>query len=121
VESIHHEGETSAFVLGGRPAGAVLKLPGTGEVRVHEQYGGSSRPVEPTEEAAALAADAVAAVVDLLGQEVVYGRVDLMRLDGRLVVSEVELTEPGLYLDVLPANAAAFAVAVAARVARSAG
>jgi hypothetical protein len=39
-----------------------------------------------------------------------------MRLDGRLVVSEVELTEPGLYLDVLPANGAAFADAVAARV-----
>ena len=30
-----------------------------------------------------------------------------MRYDGRLVVSELELIEPGLYLDVLPGNAAA--------------
>jgi hypothetical protein len=34
------------------------------------------------------------------------------------VVSEVELTEPGLYLDVLPANAVPFADAVAERVRR---
>ena len=38
-----------------------------------------------------------------------------MRLDdGRLVVGELEVTEPGLYLDVLPANAEAFADVVAA-------
>ncbi len=41
-----------------------------------------------------------------------------MRYQGRLVVSEVELTEPGLYLDVLPTNAHPFADAVADRVRR---
>ena len=60
-----------------------------------------------------LAAEAIATVVDLLGDEIVYGRVDMMRYQGALVVSEVELTEPGLYLDVLPANALPFADAVA--------
>ncbi len=34
----------------------------------------------------------------------------MMRMpDETLVVGELEVTEPGLYLDVLPANAAAFA------------
>jgi hypothetical protein len=34
----------------------------------------------------------------------------MMRLaDGRLAVSELELIEPGLYLDVHPGNAALFA------------
>jgi glutathione synthase/RimK-type ligase-like ATP-grasp enzyme len=115
VESIRDEGETSVFVLDGRPVSQVRKVPAAGEVRVHEQYGGWSRPVPLTDEAAAIATRAVAAVAELLGEDIAYARADLMRLDGRLVVSEVELTEPGLYLDVLPANGAAFADAVAAR------
>jgi hypothetical protein len=38
-----------------------------------------------------------------------YLRVDLLRWDGDWVVSELELIEPGLYLDVSPANAEPFA------------
>jgi glutathione synthase/RimK-type ligase-like ATP-grasp enzyme len=115
VESIHTEGEISVFVIGGRPVSQVRKHPSADEIRVHEQYGGTSRSVELGEQAASLAAEAIATVVDLLGEEIVYGRVDMMWYDGRLVVSEVELTEPGLYLDVLPLNALPFAEAVAAR------
>lgn len=115
VESIHHDGETSVFVIGGHPVSQVEKLPSTTDIRVHEQFGGTSRSVELTDEAALLAAEAIATVVDLLGAEVVYGRVDMMRYQGRLVVSEVELTEPGLYLDVLPLNALPFAEAIANR------
>jgi glutathione synthase/RimK-type ligase-like ATP-grasp enzyme len=118
VESIHHDGETSVFVMGGSPVSQVEKLPAGGEVRVHEHFGGSSRPVELGEDAAALAAQAVAAVGDLLGEDIVYGRVDMMRHDGRRVVSEIEVTEPGLYLDVMPLNALPFADAVATRALR---
>ena len=42
----------------------------------------------------------------------------MMRLaDGTLAVSELEITEPGLYLDVLPSNAEPFADLVVARLA----
>ncbi|MGZ4466095.1 MAG: ATP-grasp domain-containing protein [Nocardioides sp.] len=115
VESVHDTGETSVFVIGGRPVSQVEKRPAAGEIRVHEMYGGRSRPVELAEDAALLAAQAIATTVDLVGSEIVYGRVDMMRHEGRLVVSEVEVTEPGLYLDVLPLNAVPFADAVAAR------
>jgi glutathione synthase/RimK-type ligase-like ATP-grasp enzyme len=115
VESIRDEGETSVFVLDGKPVSQVSKVPGAGEVRVHEWYGGSSRPVPLTDEAAAMAVRVVAAVAELLGVDIAYARVDLVRLGGRLVLGEVELTEPGLYLDVLPGNAEPFADAVAAR------
>ncbi|MDI6911004.1 hypothetical protein [Nocardioides sp.] len=115
VESIHHDGETSVFMIAGHPVSQVQKLPSTTDIRVHEQFGGTMRSVELTREAALLAAQAVATVVDLLGDEVVYGRVDMMRHEGRLVVSEIELTEPGLYLDVLPLNALPLAEAIAAR------
>lgn len=115
VESIHHDGEISVFMIAGHPVSQVVKLPSTTDIRVHERFGGTMRSVTVSREAALLAAEAIATVVDLLGAEVIYGRVDMMRHQGRLVVSEIELTEPGLYLDVLPLNALPFADAIAAR------
>ena len=51
----------------------------------------------------------------MLGERLPYARVDLMRLaDGELAVSELEVTEPGLYLDVLPGNAEEYAGVLAA-------
>ena len=50
----------------------------------------------------------------LLGARLDYARVDLLRLaDGTLAVSELEVTEPGLYLEELPENGSAFAALVA--------
>lgn len=118
VESVRTRGESSVFVMDGVAVSQVDKVPGGDEIRVHEQYGGSSRAVALDDEAAAVAVAAMREVSTLLGAELDYGRVDLMELDGRLVVGELELIEPGLYLDVLPANAAPFADLVAARLAR---
>jgi glutathione synthase/RimK-type ligase-like ATP-grasp enzyme len=108
--SVRTEGEASVFVLGGEPVSQVRKRPGAGEIRVHEQYGGRTDPEPLGPEAADLARRAILAAQRLLGHRLDYGRVDLMREDdGRLVVGEVEVTEPGLYLDAVPANAEAFA------------
>ena len=116
VESVRTEGETSVFVLDGRAVSQVDKLPAGDEIRVHEEFGGSSRPVPLREEAADLARQGMEAAERVLGVRLDYGRVDMMRLaDGRLAVSELELIEPGLYLDVLPENAAPFADLLAAR------
>jgi hypothetical protein len=117
VESVRSEGETSVFVLGGQTVSQVDKLPVGDEIRVHEYFGGSSRPVPLRDEAATLAYDAFAVASGLLGRTLHYGRADLLRLaDGTLAVSELELVEPGLYLDVLPANAEPFADVVRAAV-----
>ena len=122
VESVRTEGELSVFVLDGLPVSQVRKLPAGDEVRVHEMYGGVSEPVDLADEAALLATETVAAAQELLGAELVYARVDLLRLDdGRLVVSELEITEPGLYLDLLPGNAELFAGVVAGAVLHSPG
>ena len=109
VPSIHDEGETSVFVLGGEVRSAVRKLPGAGEIRVHEEYGGRTVPVPVGAAEAGLAGRVVQAAERLLEAELPYARVDLMTWEGSLVVSELEVTEPGLYLDVLPDNADAFA------------
>ncbi|KRF19077.1 hypothetical protein ASG90_04160 [Nocardioides sp. Soil797] len=116
VESVRTEGEASVFVIGGEVASQVHKLPGDGEIRVHEEYGGHSHPVPIGPEHAALALDAVEAASRITGRTLDYARVDMMRLaDGDLAVSELELIEPGLYLDVLPENAEPFADLVLSR------
>lgn len=116
VESVRTEGETSVFVLGGEVVAQCQKVPAAGEIRVHEEYGGRTVAVEVIEEAAELARRTVRAAQDMLGDGLDYARVDLMRLDdGTLAVGELEVTEPGLYLDVVPQNAEAFAGMVAAR------
>lgn len=116
VESVHDEGETSVFVLDGEVVSQARKVPAPGELRVHEKYGGTTVAVPVSDEAADLARRAVLAAERILGERLDYARVDQMRLaDGTLAVSELEVTEPGLYLEVLPGNADAFADLVASR------
>ncbi|NYD40620.1 hypothetical protein [Nocardioides panaciterrulae] len=115
VESVRTRGETSVFVLDGRAVSQVDKRPAPGEIRVHEEYGGVSRAVPLDDRAAAAAVRALAAAGELIGRPLDYGRVDLMELDGEPVVSEIELIEPGLYLDVVPGNAEPFADLVVSR------
>ena len=115
VHSIRSEGERSVFVVDGEPVAMVTKVPGAGEIRVHPQYGGSTTPVDLTGSEAELAVEALAAAAAFTGRPLDYGRVDMLHHDGRWRVSELEVTEPGLYLDTLPGNGAAFAGLVARR------
>ena len=116
VDSVRTEGETTVFVFDGQVVSQAQKVPARGEIRVHESYGGTTVAAPVTDEAADLARRTVEAAEGLLGERLDYARVDQMRLpDGTLAVSELEATEPGLYLDVLPGNAAVFAEMVADR------
>lgn len=113
VESVRTTGETSVYVFGGGAACQVDKSVSGSEIRVHELYGGRSRSVPLGVEQAVVAEDAVRAAAGLIGADLTYARVDLMRWGQGWAVSELELIEPGLYLDVEPANAARFADLVA--------
>lgn len=114
VASVRTHGELSVYVIGGEPRSMVRKLPAGEEIRVHEEYGGSTVPVPRTAEASDLARSAVTATEQLLGCRLDYARVDLLRLaDGTLALSELEATEPGLYLEELPENGEAFSALVA--------
>ena len=116
VESVRTEGETSVFVFGGQAFSKLRLLPPAGEIRIHEWFGGTVAAVPLDAEAADLAIRVVEGASDLLERHLSYARVDMMRMpDDRLVVSELEVTEPGLYLDVLPGNADAFADMVLTR------
>ena len=102
-------GETSVFVFGGRATSQVDKRPGGDELRVHEAYGGRSVAVPLDQERAALAEHAVAAVGEWFGRAAGVRRIDVMHWEDAWVVSELELIEPGLYLDVDPTPAETFA------------
>lgn len=114
VGSVRTTGETSVHVLRGRAVSQVDKAvaaggAGPGEIRVHELYGGRSTPVALGDEQAELAEAAVSAAARRWAADLSYARVDMMVWDGAWAVSELELIEPGLYLDVDPANAGRFA------------
>jgi len=115
VESVRTRGEVSVFVLAGRVISQVDKLPVGDEVRVHEQFGGASQPVPVDPVIAVVALTANDWLTQRFGRALDYVRVDLLQYADQWVVSELELVEPGLYLDVLPANAEPFADLIAAR------
>ncbi|WP_439938288.1 ATP-grasp domain-containing protein [Nocardia sp. N13] len=118
VESVHTRGEVSVYVLDGQLTQRFDKLPGAGDVRVNEEYGGTVRAVE-TGDVGDLVLRAYDAMGARFGRAMDYLRVDLLQWEGDWVISELELIEPGLYLDVSPANAAPFADLLQARLARS--
>lgn len=108
VDSIRTHGEVSVFVLDGRLVQRFDKQPGGDDVRVNEEFGGSVRAVAMGD-VGGLALRAYDALGERFGRPMDYLRVDLLQWDGEWVVSELELIEPGLYLDVSPANAGPYA------------
>lgn len=94
AEEIAKEGEWSFLFFGSEFSHCVLKKPATGDYRVQHVHGGNYEQLEPPvnllEQAKAVMRD--------LPQQPAYGRVDGIVRDGKLLVMEVEVIEPFLYL-----------------------
>lgn len=120
VESIRTYGEVSVYVLDGLLTQRFDKQPGADDVRVNEEFGGTVRAVDMGE-VGGLAMRAYDAMGERFGRPMDYLRVDLLQWDGGWVVSELELIEPGLYLDVSPANAGPYADLLVSRLRGGAG
>ena len=114
VESIRTHGEVSVYVLDGQLSQRFDKQPGADDVRVNEEFGGRVLAAEMGE-VGDLTLWAYDALGERFGRPMDYLRVDLLLWEGDWVVSELELIEPGLYLDVSPANAEPFADLLGAR------
>lgn len=109
------DGEWSQIFLGGEFSHAVVKRPAAGDFRVQHDFGGT---IEARHPGAALVADAhlaLRAAADATGtrvEEILYARVDGVERDGRLVLMELELIEPVLFLAYAPGAARRMAALV---------
>lgn len=115
AEAILDEGELSFIFLGGTLSHALRKRPATGDFRAHGIYGGTVEPMAPDPGDV----EQVDAMFARLPFDLLYARVDVVRLHGRLRVLELELIEPMLYLDLAPGSAGRLADATIARFSRA--
>jgi hypothetical protein len=108
VPEIESDGEWSLQFFAGTFSHAVLKRAAPGDFRVQREFGGTHESVTPT---AAMLRQAERALRSAPG-EALYARVDGVVLGGDLVVTELELLEPSLFLDADPDAPGRFAAAM---------
>jgi len=102
-------GELSLVAIEGRVVHAVRKRPVAGEYRVQGRFGGAYAAEVATSPAVALGEW----ILGALGTPLLFARIDLVEADdGTLELSEVEATEPDLYLAQSPASAGILADAI---------
>lgn len=105
IESVIAEGEISLFYFGGDLSHAIRKTPATGDYRVQEEHGGVLQSITPDARARSIGKK----VIDAIGRNLLYARVDLVRHEDRWLLMELELIEPSLYFNMDPASPERFA------------
>ena len=108
VPEIRAQGELSLMFFGGTFSHAVSKRPTGGEFRVQERLGGiiSLSDVAPS------IVERAEALLKSAAPRSLYARVDVVETPKRLVLMEIELVEPSLFLQHSPESADAFAGAI---------
>lgn len=95
VPSIATEGEYSFLFVDDEFSHALVKRAAEGDYRIQASYGGRSHTIEPTPEDLRQAS----AVLEAIDEPPLYARVDMVRgLDGSLMLMELEIIEPDLYV-----------------------
>lgn len=89
------DGEWSFLFFNGRYSHSLLKVPKSGDFRVQQYFGGDILETEP----AALHIKAASAYVEQFAKATLYARVDGVVVKGELLLMELELIEPYLYLN----------------------
>ena len=113
LPGIASEGEISLIFFGGEFSHAIRKLPRPGDYRVQDMYGGTVHAHIPTGEEIGLATRALS----LTPLPTTYARVDLVRHEDQLLIMELELIEPELFLPAAPGAASRYAAALDAQLA----
>lgn len=90
IDSILSEGEWSFIYFNRQLSHVLLKKPAPNEYRVQGIYGGTVEAAE----AGTRDLRQAQAIMERLPFDLVYARLDLVRVDGELAVMEVELIEP---------------------------
>lgn len=105
------DGEVSMVYFDGIFSHAIRKRPPKGEFRSNARYGPSRSAETPAGEVA----EQGAAALRVLPEMPLYARVDGVVRDGALIVIEVEVLEPALFMEFDPPSAGRFAEATVKR------
>jgi glutathione synthase/RimK-type ligase-like ATP-grasp enzyme len=100
IPQIEEEGEWSFLFFNGQFSHCLLKKPKAGDFRVQQHFGGTIHPTVPP---AGLLAQAGRYVSRFAGG-CLYARVDGVLVNGRLLLMELEIIEPFLYLSAHPGS-----------------
>ena len=88
-----YSGEWSFVFINREFSHAVLKRPQQGDYRSQESFGGISEQKTPSANLIQEAAN----ILDAVTGDLLYARVDMIPVNGRLVLGELELIEPALF------------------------
>jgi len=95
LKEIETDGEMSFLFFGGKFSHAVLKKAAAGDFRVQATFGGTVHPQNPSPDIILKAK----AYVNQFAKDCLYARVDTATINEELVLMELELIEPFLFLD----------------------
>ena len=106
IETITTKGEASLMVFNGQYTHAIVKKVKAGDYRVQDNFGGTVGPYTPTTDEVNFAQECFAAC-DILPA---YGRADILwDAEGNILLGELEIVEPELWVRSAPESAALFA------------
>lgn len=112
IKSIATRGEASLMIFNGEYTHAILKKAKAGDYRVQDDWGGTVHPYTPSDEEIAFAKACFAACPS----KPVYGRADILwDEDGRILLGELEIIEPELWVRHAPESAIVFAQGILAQ------
>lgn len=113
LPEIQTQGEISFTYIDGQYSHAVVKRPAAGDFRVQQEHGGSSELFVPSADLLEQADAIVSAVPQV--RKSLYCRIDVVERARRLLLMELELIEPELFLTLAEAAAERFAKAIVKR------
>lgn len=113
IPEIETQGEISFVYIDGQFSHAALKRPAAGDFRVQQEHGGSADLFHPSP-ALLDQTNQIAATVAQV-RDSLYCRIDAIARDGKLVLMELELIEPELFLGLAEGAAERFAEAIVGR------
>lgn len=108
IPEVVTNGEWSLIYFDRQFSHAVKKEPKEGDFRVQQELGGTAVPAAPPERVR----DAAERALALVSAPLLYARIDLVERDRDVLLMELELIEPSLFLRTSPGSSRRFAAAI---------
>ena len=108
MPEIQAEGEWSIMYFNGEYSHSVLKSVKGNDFRIQEEFGGTTKAIEPTTDVL----KQTQKIMDLQKETLLYARVDGVIRDGQFLLMELEINEPSLFFEFSEKGVGMFAEAI---------